>query len=126
MSARRQLGVLLLALPMLSCTHVGQRLLTVIIEVDGAAVLEGHTAVPDFTPVDQMWPALAEAQFEPVAGAGEPSMPLTGEVTVRIQHTSTVLATATLETLTLTKDPSSNTWSLSGSQVTRIEQVATP
>ncbi|WP_425396451.1 hypothetical protein [Aeoliella sp.] len=124
MPTSRSLGMLILVLPMLSCGHVGQRLLTVVIEVDGAAVFEGHTAVPDYTPVEEMWPALKDAQFELASGAAEPTLPLSGEVVVRIQHKSTVLATAKLERLSLSKDVSGSAWSLSASAVDRIEQAS--
>lgn len=120
----QRVGVLLLVLPMLSCVHVGQRLLTVMVEVDGAAVLEGHTAVPDYTPVDQMWAAVADAPLKLASGATEPARPLSGNVVVRIQHRSTVLATATLDSLMLTKDPSGSSWTLSTSQVARLQQAA--
>ncbi len=113
-------ALLLLAIP--ACGHVGQRLLTVQIELDGQVVLEGIRGVPDNMPVDEMWDVLGEVAF--AAKGGPPSGDLEGEVVVRIKHVDRELASANLKNLKLTPNDAGSEWSLPQGQVERIKQAA--
>jgi hypothetical protein len=114
-----------------SCGHVGQRLLHIEIELDGKVVFTGIRGVRDDMPENQMWDVLPEVVFEVAAGpdgpgedGGEKSRTLTGKIVVRIKHVDRELASTTLPSLTLSREPGSKSWSLSRAQAERVKFAA--
>ena len=107
----------------ISCVHVGQRLLTIQIEVDGKVMFEGIRGVPDTMAVNDMWDVLSDVSFEARTDQA-PSAELNGNVIVRIKHVDRELATAQLNTLSLQSDPSGSKWVIGKDESERIKQAA--
>ena len=95
-----------------SCLHVGQRLLTFQIELDGQVVFEGNRGVPDNMAVDRMWDILGNVSFEATTEQEHP-VHLEGNVVVRIKHVDHELTSAKLKAISLQPDASGSQWSLS-------------
>jgi hypothetical protein len=115
----------------LSCTPLGQRLLTVQIESNGKVVYEGIRGVPDSTPVVEMWDVLDDVPFEYTVKDGNAieddetnTRKLEGALVLRVKHVNNELARASLEKLTLRSDDAGETWSLDGAEVERIKVAA--
>ena len=107
-----------------SCVHVGQRLLTIQIEVDGQVVLEGIRGVPDNTPVNEMWDVLGDVSFMSMSAEHEHPDTLNGNVVVRIKHVDRQLTSAKLKTLSLQPDDAGSEWSIGKDEAERIKQAA--
>jgi hypothetical protein len=117
-----------------SCSHtfVGQRLLTIEIELDDQVVFHGIRGVPDNMPVEQMWGVLGTVRFESSRpgsvvkeGAGNPVRSLVGKVIVRIKHVDQELTHVLMETLLFYPDASGLLWSLRGAELERIQDART-
>jgi len=141
MSARTRLPIVLAAAVLLSavsCTqeHVGQRLLTIQIELDGDVVFQGIRGVPDDMPNGEMWKVLGSVSFETTGTGGEnahiglsveavtgtPVISLEGDVVVRIKHVDReMLLPIPLERLSLKQEGKSfSSWFLEEVEVQRI------
>lgn len=129
---RRIVFVVMLCLTLASISCVpGQRLLTVQAETDGSVVYEGMRAVPDSTPVVELWDVLDDVSFEPVAveqeftdeNANNPRV-LEGAIVVRIKHVKNELADASIKKLTLRHAASENAWKIERTEIERIKVAA--
>jgi hypothetical protein len=127
----RSIGlVTLLLFTTASCVHVGQRLLTIQIELDGQVAFEGIRGVPDNMPVEQMWDVLDDVSFKSVDTettsrlSDQKARSLEGRVVVRIKHVDRELANTSLTSLTLAKDTTGGSWLLPADEVKRIKQAA--
>lgn len=121
MRCQSWLIALLLATTM-SCIHVGQRLLTLQIDLDGQTVLEGICGVPDTMPVDTMWDVLADVAFT-AKGAPPQFNELKGDVVIRIKHVDRELASVKLKSLSLQPDAAGTRWMLGKGELKRIQDA---
>jgi hypothetical protein len=106
-----------------SCGHVGQRLLTIQIELDGQVVFEGRRGVPDNMAVDKMWDVLADVSFK-AKTEQQPPDEINGDVVVRIKHVDRELTSAKLKTLSLRPGVNDSTWSLGKDEAERVKRAA--
>lgn len=120
-----------LLLPTACGVPVGQRLLTVQIELDGVITFEGIRGVPDNMPVEQMWSVLKDVSFQLTNkaavsnSADTQTCSLNGKVVVRIQHVDRNLGRAALTSLSLRKGEPGSSWSLEQNEVDRIKRART-
>jgi hypothetical protein len=123
-------ATVLLCLALASCSHVGQRLLHIQIEVDNQLEFTAIRGVRDDMPVDQMWDVLPDVRFEIAANSadsfeeiGDGTRTLNGDVVVRILHVNRELSRAVLSSLSVTRNLDGHSWSISKSECERIKKA---
>ena len=110
----------------MSCTHVGQRLLSIEIEVDGNAEFTGMLGVRDDMPVADMWDELADLQFDATSRPVDitaSTRELSGAVVVRITHVDNQLTSAEVSSLSL-EQPATGAWVLAPGELDRLKAAA--
>ncbi len=124
-------AILCVVATFLSCTPLGQRLLTIQVESQGTVLFEGIRGVPDSTPIASMWDELDKVAFEASSidvhwtdKAERDAWKLEGPLLVRIKHGPRELAQSTIETLTVHKGEAGTTWKLDREEVDRIKAMA--
>jgi len=107
----------------MSCTHPGQRLLTIQIELNGRVVFQGIRGVPDNIAIDKVWNVIGDVTL--TSNTDQPqAKEVTGDIVVRIKHVESELANGKLEVLSLERDTTNSGWRLKEGEVARIKKVA--
>jgi hypothetical protein len=107
----------------ISCTHAGQRLLTIQIELNGRVVFQGIRGVPDNLAIDKIWNIIGDVTF--TSDSDQPqTIELTGDIVVRIKHVESELANAKLEALSLECDTTNSGWRLQEGEANRVKKIA--